>query len=74
VAPVVEVKRAADGTNVGALTNANAVTLRGTAEPNAVVKVYDHGAVIASTTADATGAWSVTAPISPTARTALPPR
>ena len=56
-APVAEVKRAADGADVDALTNAKAVTLRGTAEPGAVVKVYDRGAEVASTTADATGAW-----------------
>ena len=43
------------------LTNAKDVTLRGTAEAGAVVKVYDGGVVIASTTADATGAWSATA-------------
>ena len=54
-------KRAADGADVDALTNAKAVTLRGTAEPGAVVKVYDHGAEIASTMANASGAWSVTA-------------
>ena len=60
-APVAEVKRAADGANVDAVTNAKAVTLRGTAEPGAVVKVYDRGAEVAQTTADATGAWSVTA-------------
>ena len=47
-APVAEVKRAADGANVDALTNAKAVTLRGTAEPGAVVKVYDRGAEVAS--------------------------
>jgi hypothetical protein len=59
--PVVDVKRAADGTAVGTATNAKDVTLRGTAEAGAVVKVFDGGIEIASTTADATGAWSATA-------------
>jgi large repetitive protein len=60
-APVAEVKRADDGASVAAATNTKTVMLRGTAESGAVVKVYGGGAVVATTTADASGAWSATA-------------
>ena len=37
------------------------VTLSGTAEAGAVVRIYDGGTEVASATADASGAWSATA-------------
>jgi hypothetical protein len=44
----------------GAATNDTLPSLTGTAEANATVAVYDNGALIGSTTADGTGAWSFT--------------
>jgi hypothetical protein len=58
---VAEVKRAADGVSVGDATNAKAVTVSGTAEAGATVKVLDGAVVVGTATAHANGAWSVTA-------------
>ncbi|WP_395329242.1 Ig-like domain-containing protein [Novosphingobium sp. BL-8H] len=53
------------GIRVGALTNGASTddtlpTLSGTAEANATISIYDNGASIGSTTANALGAWTFT--------------
>ena len=52
------------------ITNANTLTLTGTAEANSTVKVYDGATLLGSATANGSGAWSYTTPRSPTAPTA----
>ena len=42
------------------ITNDNTLTLTGTAEANATVKVYDGATLLGSATANGTGAWSFT--------------
>jgi parallel beta-helix repeat protein len=42
------------------ITNDNTLTLAGTAEANATVKIYDGAALLNSVTASGTGAWSYT--------------
>ena len=59
-APVAEV-RSTDGAEVATATRAQSVALSGTAEAGATVRVFDNGTEVAQTTADANGAWSVTA-------------
>jgi Ca2+-binding RTX toxin-like protein len=49
------------GAAVGSVTNAKTVTLSGTAEAGAVVKVLDGTREVGTATADASGAWSVAA-------------
>ncbi|WP_235186816.1 Ig-like domain-containing protein, partial [Serratia sp. DD3] len=44
----------------GDVTNDNTPTLKGSAEANSLVKVYDKGELIGSTTADGKGEWSFT--------------
>ena len=63
VAPsaVAAVRRPVDGSGIGGVTNTRAVDLAGNAAPGATVRVYDHGTLVATTTADETGAWSTTA-------------
>jgi Ca2+-binding RTX toxin-like protein len=46
---------------VGGDGSDNTLTLAGSAAANSIVKVYDGGALIGTTTAGATGAWSFTA-------------
>src|SRR5690349_11632919 len=48
------------GTVGDGITNANVLTLSGTAEANATVKVYDGATLLGSATANGTGAWSFT--------------
>jgi hypothetical protein len=55
------VRRPVDGAHVGAVTNTRAVALSGVAAPGATVRVYDHGTLVATTTADANGAWDANA-------------
>jgi hypothetical protein len=52
-APII--KSPASGTSVPP----GALTVSGTAEPGSTVKVYDAGTLVATTTADSSGAWSV---------------
>jgi hypothetical protein len=49
-----------NGTTGDGLTNAAAITLTGTAEANATVKVYDGATLLGTATANGTGAWSFT--------------
>ena len=42
------------------ITNDNTLTLTGTAEANATVKVYDGATLLGSAVASGTGAWSYT--------------
>ncbi len=44
------------------ITNDNTLTLSGTAEANATVKIYDGATLLNSVTASGTGAWSYTTP------------
>ena len=46
------------------VTNDNTPTISGTATPGAVVKLYDAGVQVGSTTAGADGLWSITPPLS----------
>ncbi|WP_202307755.1 Ig-like domain-containing protein [Dryocola clanedunensis] len=46
----------------GATTDDTAPLLQGQAEAGSVVKVYDNGAVMGSTTANSSGSWSYTTP------------
>jgi hypothetical protein len=48
------------GTVGDGITNANRLTLAGTAEAGSTVKVFDGGSQIGTATANARGAWSVT--------------
>ena len=48
------------GTVGDGVTNANVLTLTGTAEANATVKVYDGATLLGSATANGAGAWSFT--------------
>ena len=57
---VAEVKRDG-GITVGATTNVKDVTMSGTAEAGATVRVFDGATLIGTATADANGAWSVAA-------------
>ena len=54
------IRRPVDGAAIGGRTNSRSATLSGTAEPGAIVRIYDHGTLVATTTADETGAWSAT--------------
>ena len=48
-----------DSASVGdGITNANVLTLTGTAEANSTVKVYDGATLLGSATANSSGAWS----------------
>src|SRR4029079_15542457 len=47
------------------ITNDNALTLTGTAEANATVKVYDGATLLGSALASGTGAWSYTTAVLP---------
>ena len=47
------------------ITNDNALTLAGTAEANATVKVYDGATLLGSALASGTGAWSYTTAVLP---------
>ena len=55
------VRRPTDGAPIGAVANTRAVSLSGTTAPGATVRVYDGGVLVATTTADASGAWTATA-------------
>ena len=48
------------GTVADGITNANRLTLAGTAEADSTVQVFDGGSQIGTTTANASGAWSFT--------------
>ena len=48
------------GTAGDGITNDNTLTLTGTAEANATVKVYDGANLLGSATANGAGAWSFT--------------
>ena len=48
------------GTAGDGITNDNTLTLTGTAEANATVKVYDGATLLGSATANGAGAWSFT--------------
>ncbi len=48
------------GTVGDGITNANVLTLTGTAEANSTVKVFDGATLLGSATANGTGAWSFT--------------
>ena len=63
------------GTVGDGITNDNTLTLSGTAEANATVKVFDGATLLGSAVANASGAWNYTTARSPTAATAslLPP-
>ena len=55
------VRRPSDGAPIGAVANTRAVSLSGTTAPGATVRVFDHGVLVATTTADASGAWTANA-------------
>ena len=49
-----------DSASIGdGITNANVLTLSGTAQANTTVKVYDGGTLVGSVTASASGTWSI---------------
>ena len=52
--------RTDSGTLGDGITNANVLTLTGTAEANSTVKVFDGATLLGSATANGTGAWSFT--------------
>jgi hypothetical protein len=63
VAPVVTGLTAATDTgssNTDGITGVATPTIAGTAEPNASVQVFDGAALLGTTTADGTGAWTLT--------------
>src|SRR5260221_4168386 len=60
VAPSIASFSTDSGTVGDGLTNDNTVTLTGTAEANSTVKVFDGVTLLASVSADGTGAWPYT--------------
>ena len=60
VAPSIASFSTDSGTVGDGITNDNTLTLTGTAEANATVKVYDGATLLGSATANGTGAWSYT--------------
>ena len=59
-APVISSFSTDSGTVGDNITNDNTLTLTGTAEANATVKIYDGATLLGSTTANGSGAWSYT--------------
>ena len=60
VAPTIASYSTDSGTAGDGITNDNTLTLTGTAEANATVKVYDGATLLGTVTANGTGAWSYT--------------
>ena len=60
VAPAIASFSTDSGTAGDGITNDNTLTLTGTAEANATVKVYDGATLLGSATANGAGAWSFT--------------
>src|SRR6185312_3497055 len=60
VAPSLAAYSTDSGTVGDGITNDNTLTLTGSAEANATVKVYDGATLLGSATADGAGAWSFT--------------
>ena len=60
VAPSIASFSTDSGTVGDGITNDNTLTLTGTAEANATVKVYDGATLLGSVTANGSGAWSYT--------------
>ena len=60
VAPAIASFSTDSGTVGDGITNDNTLTLTGTAEANATVKVYDGATLLGSATADGSGNWSYT--------------
>src|SRR4029078_6731119 len=60
VAPVISSFSTDSGTAGDGITNDNTLTLTGTAEANATVKVYDGATLLGSAVANGAGAWSFT--------------
>ena len=60
VAPSIASFSTDSGTAGDGITNDNTLTLTGTAEANATVKVYDGATLLGSATANGAGAWSYT--------------
>src|SRR5262249_52321588 len=60
VAPVITSSRTATDPAGDGVTNDNTLTVTGTAEANATVKVYDGATLLGSAVADSAGAWNYT--------------
>ena len=60
VAPAIAAYSTDSGTVGDGITNDNTLTLTGSAEANATVKVYDGATLLGSATADGSGNWSYT--------------
>ena len=60
VAPTITTFSTDSGVTGDHITSDNTLTLTGTAEANATVKIYDGATLLNSVTADGTGAWSYT--------------
>ena len=60
VTPAIASYSTDSGTAGDGITNDNTLTLTGTAEANATVKVYDGATLLGSATADGSGNWSYT--------------
>src|SRR5262249_57020630 len=60
VAPAITSYSPDSGTVGDGITNANTLTLTGTAEANATIKVFDGATLLGSVTANGAGAWSYT--------------
>ena len=60
VAPTIASFSTDSGVVGDGITNDNTLTLTGTAEANATVKVYDGATLLGSATANGSGAWSYT--------------
>ena len=58
VAPTIASFSTDSGTVGDGITNDNTLTLSGTAEANATVKIYDGATLLGSATANGSGAWS----------------
>ena len=74
VAPSIASFSTDTGTVGDGITSDNTLTLTGTAEANATVKVYDGATLLGSATANGSGAWSFTTAALPMVPIALPRR
>ncbi len=59
-APTLNAASDRGASNADAITNVTTPTITGTAEANSTVRVYDGSTLLATTTADSAGVWSVT--------------
>src|SRR5262249_13792352 len=72
-APAISSFSTDSGTVGDGITNDNTLTLTGTAEASATVKIYDGATLLGSTTANGSGAWRYTTPALSNPTQSLPP-